>query len=683
MAKFSTFIRGLCLRTKYSLKIIWRDSGSRFSFLTVFILVGIWLIGEKQREYDEGLGYTLAGNPNNGILIGVYTGSLLTCAARIALIEYLLEKRKKMFSFLSRLGMNKVSYYGFHIIWNFVISLILLCPFVLAISSMLGDESNTVSVLIALGMGSLANSLYIMTAALFFYSEVTGLNVIGTVNFAVSIATSLIPQGSSFSFLMYSNPQSQIVKMLSAYALDPIHDRTFSMWSYVAMFGLMIGVYGLLFFLIENISKNEYGYYNHDSICRKKARRSNVSDRQTMRSDIETEMQLDFGGSALSLGSNENYGDKMAGGTLHSSPEGFIDDELADHARTEDTILQVQGIKKTFDSNSVLESVNFDLVKGEMLCLLGPNGAGKSTLFNIILGNIEADEGYIGQPLSSKRISYCPQHDMGWDYLTIKEHFELISTIQEDQESLFGRDLKVKDLTMLGNHWTVYCKDLSGGYKRRLTLAMSLLCNTDIILMDEPTTALDIEIRYNIMKGISKARHELGTTILYTTHHLEDAENFSDTILILSKGKILLKGSIEDLRKKFNLITIKLYGLDIGTRQSVQTYMDKEIMQETELKDEGQTCASLKLSYDNTMNLANHVRYFEQELGLMVDLKQTSLEDVYVMEGDFENYSSIDTIGRVNLDEFWEKLICTARKSTFLKSYGLMMKKSSHKFTKT
>ena len=102
---------------------------------------------------------------------------------------------------------------------------------------------------------------------------------------------------------------------------------------------------------------------------------------------------------------------------------------------------------------------------------------------------------------------------------------------------------------MLEGHWLVQGKNLSGGYKRRLTLAMALLSDSDVILMDEPTTALDMEIRYNIMRGIQKARDDLGTTILYTTHHLEDAENFSDTILIMSKGNIILKGSIDELRR--------------------------------------------------------------------------------------------------------------------------------------
>lgn len=688
MTSSNVFIRSLCLRIKLGLKVIWRDTGSRYSFLTVFVLVGFWLVTEKLRMLEDGEANGLSGNPNNNILIGVYTGSLQTCASRIALIEYLIEKRKKMFSFLYRLGMTKTNYYSFHILWNFVISLILMVPFVMTISYLLPfEERNTAQVMLAVSLGTLANSLYIMCMALFFYSEITGLNVIGTVNFAISIATSMIPKDSPFTFLMYSNPQSQLVKLLERYALDPPQAKTFSLNHYLGLFGLKILVFGLLFILIENISKNEYGYYNEGSICRKKRKPvEGQEERSFIRRDLELEMQMQLGGDSIFqrgiMADQEKDEEDIKFDDVESNGNKGSRNGTKRIESNELTVMRIKDIKKGFGTNSVLESVNFDLLKGEILCLLGPNGAGKSTLFNIILGNIEPDEGFILQPLNNKRISYCPQHDMGWEHLTVQEHFELILAVQEDQEALAGRNESVKNLAMLGNHWGVLCKNLSGGYKRRLTLAMALLCNSDIILMDEPTTALDMEIRYNMMKGISKAREDLGTTILYTTHHLEDAENFSDNIIILSKGKIILRGSIEELRNQFNLVTIKLYGLDTHRLDEIRNYINREIMHETELVMEGINSASIRLVYDDTMRLANHVRYFETELGLTVDLKQTSLEDVYVMDGEFDNYSSIDSIGRVNLDDCWKKLVTCERTPTFAKSFCLMLKKSKPRLSR-
>ena len=620
---------------------------------------------------EEDATYTLRSNPNNNIMIGLYTGSLLTCAVRIALIEYLMEKKKKMFSFLHRLGLRKYTYYSYHIFWNFVISLILMLPFVAAISYLLGSQSKMLQVSIAMSFGCLANALYIMCMALFFYSEITGLNVIGTVNFAISIATSMIPKNSPFGFLMYSNPQSQMVKMLERYALDPPESESFSLHYYLLLFSVKILVFGVLFVLIENLSKNEYGYYYTDSLCSKKKTKTSPAE-VGLNQGRNTEMHFEMTHSISIAGDDLEDRSEIA-----ERPEPPRYQAMGRIDQDESVMLKVQDVKKSFGANSVLEAVSFNLIKGEMLCLLGANGAGKSTLFNIILDNIEPDEGSIDQPFNKKNITYCPQHDMGWDYLTIAEHFELILAIQPDQEALRGRLEKVRDLTMLAGHWDVLGKNLSGGYKRRLTLAMALLSNSDIILMDEPTTALDMEIRYNIMKGISKAREELGTTILYTTHHLEDAENFSDTILIMSKGKIILKGSIEELRRQFNLITIRLYGIDSKSLRLVEQYVEKEIMQEVEVKQDSNSSVSLRLGYDASMNLVNHIRYFEKELGLIVDLKQTSLEDVYVMEGEFENYNTIDSVGRVNLDDCWRKLISTERRPTFLKCFKLMMKKSS------
>jgi len=669
----------LCKKIKFSLKILWRDQGSRYSFLSVFLLIAFW-VGSELRMMHVEEGYTFQSNPNNNIMIGVYVGSLLTCGVRISLIEYLLEKKKKMFSFLSCLGLSKTDYYLFHIGWNFFISSLLLLPMVVAIHLLIQDFSEFWSVCIATLFGSLANSLYIMTMALFFYSEITGLNVIGTFNFVVSIATSMIPKGSSFQFLVYSNPQSQIVDMLEKYALrDPVAaavlSEKFDLKGYILVFICSIAVYTLLFILVENISKNEYGYYPTNSLCRRKKKNrgegGSIGDRSL--GDIDRINNYDRDGLVGNDGDRSETSDEEN----RAHGRGIVEMKDLRSGIREDVeyVMKIDGIVKSFEANRVLEGVSLSLAKGEMLCLLGPNGAGKSTLFNIILGNIEPDEGDVST-LSSKRISFCPQHDMAWDHLTVGEHFELVVAIQGRDRLPPRLDEKVRDLTLLEGHWNVLAKNLSGGYKRRLTLALALLSNSDIILMDEPTTALDMEIRYNIMKGIAKAKEELGTSILYTTHNLEDAENFSDNIIILSKGTVLLKGSIDELRKQFNLITIKIYNTNQSTQEKIQKYVNTQIMEECEVKVDAANVVNIRLPYDTSSNMVKHIEYFESELGLVVDMRQTSLEDVYVMNGDFENYNNIDSVGKVDLDECWKKLVTVERKISFFESYKLLLKKS-------
>jgi ABC-2 type transport system ATP-binding protein len=333
-------------------------------------------------------------------------------------------------------------------------------------------------------------------------------------------------------------------------------------------------------------------------------------------------------------------------------------------------------VGKAFGSNHVLEDVSFDVPKGEILCLLGANGAGKSTLFNIILENIDSDSGEIRKTSKKQKISFCPQHDMGWDHFTVKEHFEFIKAIQDEDKWIPNFDQKIKELTMLSGHWNVIGERLSGGYKRRLTLALALLNNSDLILMDEPTTALDMEIRHKIMKEISSIREQLGTTIMYTTHHLEDAESFSDNIMIMSRGKIILKGSIETLRKQFNLINVKLYNLDSEGELVVERLVKNNLSQECEIKREGR-CLNIRMPFNMSAHLIEHIKQLEQvSTEVIVDMKQTSLEDVYVMDGEFDNYNNMEAVGRVDMDQCWQKLLTAERHMSLFRGLKLMLKKS-------
>lgn len=677
MAAWRTGLRVLCKRLWLGGKVLWRDKGSRYSFLSVFGLVGAWLCSELSMMSSDP-GYTLRANPNNSILVGVYVGSLLTCAVRIALIEYLVEKRKKMLSFLGCLGLGRAGYFGYHVAWNFAISLLLLLPFVCAVSYLLPDRSELPGLLAVVALGSLANAVYIMCLGLFFYSEITGLNVIGTFNFVVSIATSMIPKHSPLAFLLYSNPQSQLVKLIEHYALAPPELRNLDFAATAATFLGLCAAYGLLFLLVENLSKNEYGYYSRQSLCRRKA--------ATPREPARVATDSSSFGESLSFEAERE--DTEAGAKLTEEPRqpgrgseapdspGPEDEQLA-WLRANNVVLCVKEVKKAFGTNSVLERVSFNLQKGEILCLLGANGAGKSTLFNIILDNIEKDAGHILSPFGQKRVSFCPQHDLGWDHLTVEEHFDLILAIQGEENLPPNIASRVRDLTMLAGHWKTLAKDLSGGYKRRLTLAMALLNNSDLILMDEPTTALDMEVRYNIMRGISKARDELGSTILYTTHHLEDAENFSDSIIIMSKGSVLLKGSIEELRRQFNLVTLRLFGADRGAEAEVASYCRREVYFDCEVSSEAGGALCVRLPFESRLSLEKHVEYFETGLGLAVDIKQTSLEDVYIMDGEFDNYSAVEALGRVDMDDCWRKLTAAQRRPSFLSGYLLMVRKSS------
>ena len=697
-------VKVLGLRCKLGLKVLWRDKGSRYSFLGVLALTSFWVISELFFKAVDDPNYQFQNDPNSSIMIGVYIGSLLTCAIRISLIEYLIEKRKKMFSFLNCLGMSKFNYYSYHVFWNFIISLIMLLPFLFAISMVLGDKvSDSLGYLIFVtSLGCFANALYIMSLASFFSSEVTGLNVIGTVNFVLSIVSSMISKEGKLAWILNSNPQSKLVKMVELYATAPQEKRPLDFSEHLITFLVNIVAYFLIFCLIQNVSKNEYGYYPKHSLWTKlkkliKPDTASATEQTSSAGDRDPEMsqiytthnprELDRTKTSKDthvkkgIGRDTDVGDQEEDHSRINSNMLNTSDEDTHHFQQEAKIaLKIKQIKKSFGTNAVLDSVSFNLHKGEILCLLGPNGAGKSTLFNIILDNITPDAGSITSEEEGARISYCPQHDLGWEYLTVEEHFQVIEAIQEGIQTLpYGFADKIKDLTMLSSHWDTWCKNLSGGYKRRLTLALSLLTNSPIVLMDEPTTALDMEIRYSMMSGICSIRDTLKTTILYTTHHLEDAENFSDSILIMAKGSVLLQGSIEQLRQQFDVVTLKLYNVDQDQREQVKQFIQEGISTEVDFKEDG-SGVNVRLQGCPPEILTGYVRHFEEELGLVVDIRQTSLEDVYVMDGQFENYGTVDTIGKVDMDDCWKNLISERRSPKYFNLFWLMLKKSKNLF---
>ena len=654
-------------RLKVGLRVLWRDKGSRYSFVSVYTLIIMWMVSEMHM-YREDPSYTIRSNPNNNILIGIYVGSILTCSIRIGLIEYLTEKRKKMYSYLKCAGIRKSEYYGYHILWNCAVSMVLLVPFVLILSYV--GRCYDARVVACVVYGCVCNSVYIMCFSIFFYNEITGLNVIGTVNFILSISTSMVSKsvgttsgGNLMVGISYINPQSMIIVLIEKHVL--YEDGPIDHTHYFMMFTILLISYSLLFILLLSCTKNEYGYYSKESVCRKKSKsKGSVSAGPPL--DIPTSRIFE-----MSINRVEEDMDEETGG---------LDGEVSERRGVRggegqrEVVLSVRGVKKAYGGNVVLDDISISVHRGEILCLLGANGAGKSTLFNIILDNVQQEEGEV--VMSGKRVSFCPQHDVGWDYLTVGEHFYMMQSI--DSSISVERIHRVRDITMLDSQWDTLCTNLSGGYKRRLTLALTLLSTNDIVLMDEPTTALDIEIRHNIMKGISAARDELGTTIMYTTHHIEDAENYSDSIVIMSKGRVSLRGSIQDLRNKFNLATILVYDIDSRMYDEIAAYWNRSMMydEETELKQLGGNIMSIRTRYQTTAEFASHIRHIERDMRLRVDIKYTSLEEVYIMDGVYENYSSIEGIGKVDMNDCWRRITTSERNKGAVTRLWVMVKKS-------
>jgi ABC-2 type transport system ATP-binding protein len=218
--------------------------------------------------------------------------------------------------------------------------------------------------------------------------------------------------------------------------------------------------------------------------------------------------------------------------------------------------IAVSDLTKGFKKNQVLKGVNFTVESGKIFALLGSNGAGKTTTINILTTLMKADGGKAAvngfdvtkQPEKVRQsISLTGQFAAVDDILTARENLELIGDLRHVANSAqTAADLlKQFNLTDAGDRRVV---TFSGGMRRRLDIAMSLIGNPPVIFLDEPTTGLDPEAR----NGMWRTIHTLakgGTTIFLTTQYLEEADELADTIAVLHEGKIVASGTAAELKK--------------------------------------------------------------------------------------------------------------------------------------
>ncbi|MFJ7752959.1 ABC transporter ATP-binding protein [Peribacillus muralis] len=220
--------------------------------------------------------------------------------------------------------------------------------------------------------------------------------------------------------------------------------------------------------------------------------------------------------------------------------------------------ITVKGLKKSFKDKEVLNGVNFEVRRGEIFALLGSNGAGKTTIVNILSTLMKPDDGEVGicgfdvrrQPEQVRQsISLTGQFAALDGMLTGRENLMMIAKLRgvSNPAQVADNLLARFSLTDAANR---RADKYSGGMKRRLDIAMSLIGTPAVIFLDEPTTGLDPEARIEVWETV-KALAGGGTTILLTTQYLEEAEQLADRIAILHGGKIISTGTLTELKEMF------------------------------------------------------------------------------------------------------------------------------------
>ena len=300
-----------------------------------------------------------------------------------------------------------------------------------------------------------------------------------------------------------------------------------------------------------------------------------------------------------------------------------------------DAILSVRGLRKTYGTGvDALKSIDLDIRRGEIFALLGPNGAGKTTLINIICGIVTASEGEVlvdGRNWQSdyryarERIGLVPQE------LTT-EAFEPVWNTVSFSRGLYGKprsdtfteDL-LKRLSLLDKRKTIMMH-LSGGMKRRVMIAKALSHEPAILFLDEPTAGVDVELRRDMWDLVRKLRSD-GTTIILTTHYIEEAEEMADRVGVISKGELIAVDEKRELMAKMGRKT-----LDIVLADPMTSIPSELSDWNIELCDDGHMLRYQFDSHAERTGIASLMRRLT-DLGIAykdLSTHQSSLEEIFV-----------------------------------------------------
>lgn len=210
-------------------------------------------------------------------------------------------------------------------------------------------------------------------------------------------------------------------------------------------------------------------------------------------------------------------------------------------------MIQISNINKSFKKKRVLKNISFDIEKGACIALIGKNGAGKSTLVDILSNKIIADVGVIldkDKLLQSENRSIMFQKTIFPDQLKVIEIIKLYQSFYENPLTL---DVIIELTKFNSNQLNQFANKLSGGQQRLLDFVISLIGQPQIILLDEPTSNMDIEMREYFWSIIAKLKEE-NRTILYTSHYIEEVERMSDKIILIENGEVKLNDDTSHIK---------------------------------------------------------------------------------------------------------------------------------------
>jgi ABC-2 type transport system ATP-binding protein len=300
------------------------------------------------------------------------------------------------------------------------------------------------------------------------------------------------------------------------------------------------------------------------------------------------------------------------------------------------TALNIKNVSKDYRLQGgkhlqALDDITFDVKQGEIFGLLGPNGAGKSTLINILAGTVIKSGGIVNvwgfdldlNPRQVRAsIGIVPQEVNVDPFFTPRKLLD----IQAGMYGVSKKDRitdKILELTSLTDKADSYMRSLSGGMRRRLLVAKAMVHQPPILILDEPTAGVDVDLRQKLLENVRELNRQ-GVTIILTTHYLQEAEELCDRIAIINHGKIVALDKTENLLSQIHLKKIKF---KVKNFKNIGEKLDNNLVIEYLKNNE------ISIKYDKTINNIEDIISKIKEKGLEIEdimTEDADLEDVFI-----------------------------------------------------
>ena len=279
-------------------------------------------------------------------------------------------------------------------------------------------------------------------------------------------------------------------------------------------------------------------------------------------------------------------------------------------------LVSIKNLSKKYENREVLKDINLSITNGKIIGLLGKNGAGKTTTFKCITQELAQNNGTIyvnGKDINGRfnelneLFGYCPQFDAIFEFLSVYENLEFYASIKGVKKDFIDILVNAMIKEMSLNEFTnKIAGKLSGGNKRKLSVAISMICNPPIILLDEPSTGMDPEARRFMWSVIHKMSTKgKKSSVIMTTHSMDEAETLCKRMGIMVNGEFVCLGKAHEIKEKYG------YGYEIDVRiKPINQINQEEILEKYNLEK------NLMVSMDNAENIFNTMNksYFIEEL---------------------------------------------------------------------